>query len=189
MTKDEYIEMLRQDSERSPYFYKSCWSRVLNPFLIDREIWRFQKLLRKCEYLYSKKGGFVLKIRKYYFSWKFKNLSIKLGFTIPCGCFGAGLKILHRGTIVVNANAKIGKNCTLNAGVNIGTKAGEEGQCPQLGNNIFIGPGAKLFGKIYIADGCAIGANAVVTKSFLEPNMIIAGVPAKVIGKVKRDLS
>lgn len=70
MTKDEYIEVLRQDSEKSPYFYKSCWSRVLNPFLIDREIWRFQKLLRKCEYLYSKEGGFVLKIRKYYFSWK-----------------------------------------------------------------------------------------------------------------------
>ena len=77
----------------------------------------------------------------------------------------------------------------LNAGANIGTNAGEEGQCPQLGNNIFIGPGAKLFGKIYIADGCAIGANAVVTKYFLEPNMIIAGVPAKVIGKVERDLS
>lgn len=109
MTKDEYIEMLRQDSERSPYFYKSYWFRVLNPFLIDREIWRFQKLLRKCEYLYSKEGGFVLKIRKYYFSWKFKKLSIKLGFTIPCGCFGAGLKILHRGTIVVNAMRKLVK--------------------------------------------------------------------------------
>ena len=46
----------------------------------------------------------------------------------------------------------------------------------------FLGSGAKIIGEVHIANGCIIGANAVVTKDFLEENSIIAGVPAKVIG-------
>lgn len=37
------------------------------------------------------------------------------------------------------------------------------------------------FGKITIADGCQIGANAVVNKSFDTPGSVIAGYPAKVL--------
>ena len=44
-----------------------------------------------------------------------------------------------------------------------------------------IASGAKIFGNITIADGIVIGANSVVNKSFLEPNITIAGVPAKKI--------
>ena len=51
---------------------------------------------------------------------------------------------------------------------------------PTIGNNVEIGFGAVIIGKI-IADGIKIGANSVVTKSFLEPNITIAGVPAKKI--------
>ena len=57
------------------------------------------------------------------------------------------------------------------------------GGMPVLGNNIYIGAGAKIIGNIYIADDCVIGANAVVTKSIMEPKSIVAGIPAKVIGK------
>ena len=41
----------------------------------------------------------------------------------------------------------------------------------------------KVFGDIEIADGCYIGANAVVNKSILEPNSVIVGIPAKVLKK------
>ena len=53
---------------------------------------------------------------------------------------------------------------------------------PTIGNGVFIGANAVLFGKITIADGIAIGAGAVVNKSFLEPYVVIAGNPAKVVG-------
>ena len=52
---------------------------------------------------------------------------------------------------------------------------------PVVGNYVWIGPGAKLFGKIRIADHCQIGANAVVNKSFEVPHSVIVGCPAKVI--------
>lgn len=69
------------------------------------------------------------------------------GFSIGLNCFGKGLSISHIGTIVVNHEARNGENYRLHVCVNIGTGS------PQIGDNVYIGPGAKLFGKIYIADG------------------------------------
>ena len=52
---------------------------------------------------------------------------------------------------------------------------------PRIGNNVFIGPGAVIVGDIEIADGIAIGANLYVAESFEEPNITIAGCPARKI--------
>lgn len=162
---------------------------ITNPYEIDFEIWRFQKALRTCEYFYNlNKAGVIWKIRKFFAARLFKSLSIKLGYTIPPNCFGPGLKIAHRGTIVVNGRARIGANCTINACVNIGAQAGFYDKVPIIGDNVYIAPGAKLYGDIQIANGCAIGANSVVNKSFLEPNSVIVGAPANVKGTVSRNL-
>lgn len=121
--------------------------------------------------------------------WKMVNhhYSIKLGFTIPVNTFGKGLNIHHYGCIVVNDNARIGENCNIQQGVNIGQNYGSENVLT-IGNDVYIGPGAKIFGKVTIADGCVIGANAVVCKDFLEANKIIIGVPAKQVGDRKPGL-
>lgn len=50
---------------------------------------------------------------------------------------------------------------------------------PIIGNKVFIGSGGKIIGSITIADDVVIGANAVVTKDFLEANTTWAGNPAK----------
>ena len=51
---------------------------------------------------------------------------------------------------------------------------------PIIGDNVFIGAGAKILGDITIGDNCVIGANSVVVKS-VPSNSIVAGVPAKVL--------
>lgn len=186
-SKESYLEYLEKD--RSRLGIKKKTLIFLHPFEIDLEIWRFQKALRKCEYLYNIDNNTILwKIKKFLAARKFKQLSCKLGFTIPPNCFGPGLRILHRGTIIINGQCIIGENCTINACVNIGTQAGYNDKVPCIGNNVYIGPGAKLFGDIYIADRCAIGANAVVNKSFLEPKSVIVGIPAVQKGFLNRDL-
>lgn len=48
-----------------------------------------------------------------------------------------------------------------------------------IGDNVFIGTGAKIIGDIAIADDCVIGANSVVVKSITEKGITVAGVPAK----------
>lgn len=119
----------------------------------------------------------------------FRRQSVRLGFSIPPNTFGPGLAIVHYGPIVVNGNARIGANCRTHVCVNIGGSGGlvdaqtARGLAPVLGDNVYIGPGAKIYGPVNIADHCVIGANAVVNRSFLEPGRSIAGVPAKVISE------
>ena len=152
------------------------------PRLLGDEIWKFQRLLRKVEYYTNCKKGIVNKMIRYYYSYLLYRKGIKLGFSIPINVFDAGLNIAHYGTIVVNGRAKIGVNCRIHACTNIGMAAGNDRNAvPIIGNNVYIGPGAKIYGEIQIADNIAIGANSVVNKSFLTPNVTIAGAPAHAI--------
>ena len=107
-------------------------------------------------------------------------MGIKLGFYIPANVFGPGLSLPHYGTIVVSKYAKIGCNCRLHVCTNIGASAGNKG-APVIGDNVYIGPGAILFGEINIADNITIGANTTVNKSFNTSNVVLAGSPAKVV--------
>lgn len=114
--------------------------------------------------------------------YRFRRISVKLGFSIPINVFGPGLSLPHRGNIIINPQTKIGENCRIHVGVNIGA---HHDKAPCIGKNVYIGPGAIIFGGIEIADNISIGANATVNKNFTEPNVVIAGTPAKV---VKRDV-
>lgn len=95
---------------------------------------------------------------------------------------GPGLYIGHFGNIFIYAgDVKIGKFCNISQGITIGIAGrGSRRGVPEIGNYVYIGPGAKVIGKIKIGDFVAIGANAVVTKD-LPDNAIAVGVPAKVI--------
>ena len=92
-----------------------------------------------------------------------------------------GLYIPHGGIIVIHPDARIGKNCTISHEVTIGIGGrGEKKGCPIIGEEVYIAPGAKIFGKIKVGDRVAIGANAVVTKDLPE-KAVAVGIPAKVI--------
>lgn len=167
--------------------------KLARDYVWSKQEWKFQRLLRKFEFL-TNCGKSRLSRISYLHTWyEFNKLSVKLGFTIPPNVFGPGLSIAHRGTIVVHEASKVGENCRLFHNVTIGT--GSLGQMnaskdsPSIGNNVFIGPGAVIVGAIAIADGIAIGANSYVNKSFSEPNITIAGCPAKKVSdKSSEDL-
>jgi len=138
--------------------------------------------LRKTEYYKNCRRDFLGKILFAYNYYKYQKLSTKLGFTIPLNVFGPGLSIPHYGTIVVNGAAKVGKNCRLHVSVNIGSSAGSD-LAPIIGDNVYIGPGAIIFGDIIISDNVTIAANATVNKSVEEKNVTIGGTPAKILTK------
>lgn len=102
----------------------------------------------------------------------------KYGIHIPLNVCDEGLSIAHVGPIIINGKCKIGKNLRIHVGVNLGANGGEP---PKLGDNVYIGPGAKIFGDIKIANGCRIGANAVVNKSCDIEGATLVGIPAKII--------
>ena len=145
--------------------------------------WKFQRLLRKCEYhKNNRKSLYHLLL----FAIHYRNLhqlSARLGFSIPLNVFGPGLSIVHYGTIVVSPNAKVGANCRIHPSTCIGASGGKS-EAPTIGDNVYIGPGAKIYGDIELANNIAVAANAAVNKSFLEEGILIAGVPAKKIKEV-----
>lgn len=143
-------------------------------------VWKFQRLYRRYEYARNAMRNPLYLPYVLWLKLRFDRLSQRLGFSIPINVFGPGLSIAHYGTIVVNGNARIGRNCRMQEDVTIGATSGHT-EAPQLGDNIFIGSGARLFGDIRIADDIAIGGGSVVTHSFTEPGITIAGVPAKKI--------
>lgn len=103
----------------------------------------------------------------------------KAGMIIPPNVVDVGLSIAHVGPIIINQHCTIGKRCRIHVGVNIGAnRENAPGKCPRIGDDVYIGPGAKIYGNIDIADGCKIGANAVVHQSFYNTNKVLVGVPA-----------
>ena len=144
-------------------------------------IWKYQKLLRTLEYYMNCKRGFISKIVLLFLRYKFQKESIKLGFSISPNSCDMGLELGHYGDIIVNGKAKIGKNCTIaGAGILIGEDL-KNPNAPTIGNNCYIGPGAKIIGNITIAEGTTIAANAVVIKNIIEPYTTYGGIPAKKI--------
>lgn len=81
------------------------------------------------------------------------------------------------GTIIHKASV-IGKDCLISQNVTLGVRAGGGGT-PRLGDNVFVGPGAKCLGG-RIGSNVVIGANAVVLHE-VEDNCVVAGVPARVL--------
>ncbi len=109
--------------------------------------------------------------------WRLRKIQLKLGFSIPLNVFGKGLSIPHYGLIVINPATRIGDNCRVHVGVNIGASGGSL-HAPVIGDNVYIGPGAIIFGDIKIADNVTIAANATVNRSIEEANVMVAGTPA-----------
>ncbi len=164
-TKKELNEYLESDKQslgrtgRSPKFYDV--------------IWKFEILLRKYEYYHNKRS-----ILRYPYGYLFRKASVKCGFSIPINVCDKGLALVHYGTIVISDGAHIGENCRIHEGVCIGATNGEK-EAAQIGKNVFIGSGAKIIGRVQIADNVAIAANAVVVKNIEEPETTWGGVPAK----------
>jgi serine O-acetyltransferase len=113
----------------------------------------------------------------------YKLIQIIAGIELPCEVeIGNNFIIDHFGGIVVSGYARFGDNCRIRNGVVVGLKNVEEPGAPIIGNNVDIGAGAKVLGKIRIGNNVLIGANAVVICD-VPDNSIAVGVPAVIKAK------
>ena len=140
---------------------------------------RFTFWLRLAACLRDQRLWWPLLLVARWFRWHYE---VKFGLSVPhVTTIGPGLYFSHFGGVVVNGRAVIGKNCNLGHGVTIGqANRGSREGAPTIGDNVFIGPGAKIIGRVKIGSHAAIGANAVVTSDVPE-RAVAVGIPAKVI--------
>lgn len=96
----------------------------------------------------------------------------------PRSEIGPGLRIEHWGGVYIEA--KIGKNCRIQQDVMIGYRGGfRGGGFPTIGDNVYVGVGAKILGEVRIGNNVIIGANAVVITD-VPDNAVAVGVPAQI---------
>ena len=100
------------------------------------------------------------------------GLQIRVGAEI-----GGGLYVAHPVGCVIVPN-RMGKNCSVIAAATIGMR--NEWVFPTIGDDVFIGAGARVLGDVTLGDGAKVGANAVVIRD-VSPNTTVAGVPARVV--------
>jgi serine O-acetyltransferase len=108
---------------------------------------------------------------------RLKRQSIRLGITLPINVFGPGLTLAHYGSIVVNDAVMAGSNVRIHNNVNIGVL---DGRAPVIGDYVYIGPGAVLYGGITVGDRSVIGANSVVGRD-VPAGVTVAGAPARIV--------
>lgn len=177
---------------------KLYFSSTINRFPIidkyclesDKLLWRFQRLLRKEEFFYLKKRNTFCLIRYLMIHRRKNKLGARLGLSIPHSVFQEGLRIYHYGSIVVNGNARVGKNCKLHGNNCIGNK-GVSLEAPIIGDNVDIGFGSCIIGNITLGNNLLIGANSLVNKSIDNDSdscVILVGSPVhKVVHHGKED--
>jgi serine O-acetyltransferase len=99
----------------------------------------------------------------------------------PGATIGRGLFIDHGMGLVIGETSEVGDNVTLHQGVTLGGTGKDKGKRhPTLGNNVYVGVGAKILGAVTIGDYARIGAGAVVLND-VPPHATAVGVPAKIV--------
>lgn len=159
--KKELQELLDADKKRG---YGSGFLKSLQ--------YRYVIVWRKASY-YSKKHPLGV-----YYRLKLKSLSEKSGIQIPTETkIGKGLLIAHFGTIIINPSAELGDNINIAPNVVIGkANRGDKKGVPTIGNNVWIGAGSVIVGKITIGDDVLIAPNAYVNMD-IPPHSIAIGNP------------
>lgn len=92
--------------------------------------------------------------------------------------------------IFISGGAKIGHSCVIFHQVTIGsnTLSGSKRKgSPTIGNNVYIGCGAKIIGGVRIGDNVRIGANCVVTKDVAANSTVVLPEPRIILRNHARE--
>ena len=115
------------------------------------------------------------KFSRVWYLFRLLRIQTRYGISIPLNVLEEGFEIAHLGSVIINAGSHIGKNAKLHPGVCVGAN---HDKAPRIGDNVYLGPGAKVFGDITLGNNIQVGANAVVTKSCMKDGAILVGIPA-----------
>jgi serine O-acetyltransferase len=169
---------LRQDIDRYTYMKNNYWLKAL---IGNQGLWLM------VQYRVSRWVHFYFHVPVLRLGLKLlgaitqKLLEMITGVELPNRAeIGGGLFMPHANGIIIHMEAKIGSNCNIGQQVTVGVGGTDMAGTPTIGDRVFLGPGAKLFGPITVGDDVAVGANAVVLKD-LPDRAVAVGVPAKVV--------
>ena len=177
-SRKEFKECMYADAFRYVGDYGRVRCADVIRYYLHHPNYRYVYWIRVAQYTFGRNRLFLLRGYAY---MRLQMLRNKTCIQIsPATKIGKGFYIGHWGSIVVNARS-LGDNVNIIQTCTIGVAyRGEHGGIPTIGDNVYIGAGARIFGGITIGNDVAIGVNSVVTRDVPE-HAVVAGAPAKVI--------
>lgn len=137
-------------------------------------IFRFGKMCQRCPVGVIRKLLLVV----YFFLYKFCEIITGIRISGESE-IGPGLMIHNFGGVLIKG--RIGKNCTVVQGAQIVSRADGQGRgWPTLGDNVYVGSGARVLGDVRIGDHVRIGANAVVMRD-VEAHSVVMPPECRII--------
>jgi serine O-acetyltransferase len=107
----------------------------------------------------------------------------------PAAPMGRGIFLDHATGLVVGRTAAIGDDVSILQDVTLGGTGKEQGdRHPKIRRGVLIGAGAKILGNIEIGEGAKVAAGSVVLHP-VPPHTTVAGVPARVVGRIGGNVS
>jgi serine O-acetyltransferase len=133
-----------------------------------------------------------LKLVKYWYQYKYTKIMNKFCCSIPLKTRIESMPVLPHGLngIFISLGAIIGKNCVIFQQVTIGSNTLKDSKrfgAPILGDNVYIGAGAKIIGKVKIGSNVRIGANTVVVNDVSDNCTVVMNEPRIIAHNEKRD--
>lgn len=112
----------------------------------------------------------------------YDNALLKYGSYIGYSAKFAEIPLFPHGIIgvFISAGAEIGKNCVIFQQVTIGSNTlvdSDRKGAPIIGDNCYIGAGAKIIGNVRIGNNCRIGANCVIVNDIPDNSVVVLNAP------------
>lgn len=169
-------------------FMKTVFSKDLYRYYGDGGESLGRRMLRPPELryiaLFRKANTCRFRLLRLYYTVRLKLLSYKTQIQIPARTeIGEGFYIGHSGRVIVNPEAKLGKNMNVSTGVVIGAEnRGARKGAPTFDGYCWIGANAVIVGNVHIGEDVLIAPLAYVNFD-VPPHSIVIGNPAKIIHK------
>jgi len=176
MDKNSLKETIASDLFR---YTQKVSPKTMVEALLTKPGFRTTYFLRNSQY-YKGKNKLKFMMHKFFLL----QCKYKYGYEIPVPTrFGKGIFINHMGNVIINPLAVIGDNFTTNGSLVIGqTNRGNKKGVPTLGNNVWVGNGAVIVGKVNIGNNVMIAPNAYVNFD-VPDNSVVIGNPGQIIAK------
>lgn len=168
--RNDYLLFLRLDLEAHGLTRWRARYRFTRPELL------FQRSLRAAEYYQTKNGPARL-----LYAWHrlvLKRRSLATGIAISPGSCGPGLSVPHYGSVIIHRDARVGAFCRIHSATNIGTY---RGHAPRLGDFVYVGPGAVIYGDVSVGSRSIVGAGVVLGRSVPSDSMAKTSAPLEIV--------
>ena len=160
----DFRRLIRADFARNPFFDTRA----------TLVVWRAGQVLR------GRPGVLAFLLRRICQVADFVWVRGYIGADLPFhATAGPGIRMPHGGRgVVLHPTVRMGSGVTMYHQVTLGVR--DDRPAPALGDDVYVGAGAKLIGPLTIGDGSRIGANAVVLVD-VPAGATAVGVPARIV--------